>query len=105
MANANPNVDVQVNPPPGGNGPPVQVVPAQGVIPGTAPISPTTAKRIPSMNEVSEGLFQALSEMAPRLREFLNEHGGQDVAPTLDSIEQVAEQGKERVRQAQQVAR
>ncbi len=43
--------------------------------------------------------------MAPRLRVFLYEHGGEVVVPTLDSIEQVAEQGKERVRQAQQVAR
>ena len=103
MANANPNV--QVNPPRDGNGPPVQAAPAQGVAIGAEAASPPKAKRIPSMNEVSEGLFQALSEMAPRLREFLNEHGGEDVVPTLDSIEQVAEQGKERVRQAQQVAR
>ena len=106
MENADPNIIVHANPGQGhGNSPPVQAAPVQGVSPGAATPCQQQMKKIPTMNEVSESLYQALGDLAPRLREFLNANGGEDVVPTLQIIEEVAEQGKERVRQAQQVAR
>ncbi len=106
MANANPNPNVNVNPNQGeGNAPPVQAAPAQGGPVGAASPSQNRPKKLPPMNKVSENLFQALGKFAPYLKAFLSQHGGQDVVPTLQSIEEVAEQGKERVRQYQQVTR
>ncbi len=96
MQNPDPNVIVHANPGQGtGNSPPVQAAPVQGVIAGAATPRQQQVKKMPTMNEVSESLYQALGDLAPRLREFLNANGGEDVVPTLQTIEEVAEQGKE----------
>ncbi len=106
MENADPNIIVHANPGQGnGNSPPVHAAPVQGVTPGAATPRQQQIKKMPTMNKVSESLYQALGDLAPHLREFLNANGGEDVVPTPQIIEEVAEQGKERVRQAQQVAR